>query len=407
MRKPFTLALMAGCCLVVLIEARPALAQSARPAKLTPQALDQSIELSRRFLLNCQREDGSFIYELDAAKGVDLGTRNAVREIGALWALSFIQRQNPTPQTAAAIVRSLKYQDLYARRTAAGGKYLTEPGAKEWTTNAVAIYALALLDFLASDEGSMDAAVRKKCQADLAATMKFLMSLRLSGGRFSSTYRVADGLGVEAPTPHSDGEVLLALVRYAKEQSTDDAALRDAVIESAAIMYSTYVRSALRADPQSEDAQGFYQWGSMAFYELYTSGWPGTESYAARTIAMAQWTIDVRGILKLPGNSCHSYEGLAVAWELARLTKDTKGQRHIGDTIERGLGKLITWQVGSPLAGDAVPKTFNRSPKSQGGVLSAPADPRIRIDTVQHQTHATQLTRWLMFRPEEADAGGR
>ena len=377
----------------------------ASAAPLTPEALDQSIELGRGFLLNTQRPDGSFVYETDAVNGADLGTRHAVREMGGLWGIALLHRRAPSPGTAAAIARSLKLQDLYARRTAAGGRYLTEPGAREWKTNCVALYALTLLDFLATDADGTDAALRKKCQANLADSVKFLMSLRQGGGRFASTYWCADGRGAQVPNPYADGETLLALVRYAKEHAPDDAALRDAVLESAAMMYGTYVRAPLRADPLSAETSAFYQWGSMAFYELYTAGWPGTQPYAARTIAMARWMTDVHGVLKRPGNTGHAYEGLAVAWELARLTNDTKNQKHIGDTIEKGLARLLTWQAGSPLAGEAVPKTFGRTPKSRGGIVSQPGDPRIRVDTVQHQLHAMMLARWLLLRPEEAADG--
>jgi hypothetical protein len=319
--------------------------------------------------------------------------------------VALLHRRHPTPETGNAIIKSLKVQDGFARRTARGGRYLTEPAAPEWTTNAVALHALALLDFLAADY-DLDSALREKARRDLADEVKFLVSLRLGSGRFYSTYRTADGGGMGTPTPYADGEVLLALARVAKEEGGDPS-LRDTVLESAACMYGEYVRSALRADPDSEQSRAFYQWGSMAFYELYTSGWPGTQPYAARTIAMARWMTDVQDINRREGNAGYAFEGLAVAWELARLTKDQKNQQHIGAAIEQGLSKLLTWQIGSPVAGGAVPAAFLRSPKARGGVVSLPGEPLIRIDMVQHQMHATMLARWFMFRSEEAAADGR
>ena len=111
------------------------------PRGLSAEALDRSIALGREYLLNCQRPDGSFIYEMDAITGADLATRNAVREMGGLWAIAALHRQNPTPETLTAITRALRQQDGFARRTAAGGRYPCEPAAREWTTNAVALYA--------------------------------------------------------------------------------------------------------------------------------------------------------------------------------------------------------------------------------------------------------------------------
>jgi UDP-N-acetylmuramoyl-tripeptide--D-alanyl-D-alanine ligase len=374
-------------------------ASAASGQHVTAEQLDQSIDLGRTFLLSAQREDGSFVYEFDAVRGADAGTRNAIREMGGLWAIALLHRRHPTPETASAIVKALKLQDTFAKTTPGGGRYLAEPDAREWTTNTVALHMLAMQDVLATkDDKLVDAAIREKCERDLAAEAKFLLSLRLGNGRFSSTYHTTDGKGLASPTPYSDGEVLLALIRRAKQDPKDEA-LRQSVLESAAIMYSAYVRGALRADPNNEQTRAFYQWGSMAFYELYTAEWPGTKPYAPRAIAMARWMIDVQHINRAIDNGGHAFEGLAAAWELARLTGDAKNQQYIGAAIDRGLARLMSWQIGNaPGETEAVPKTFLRSQKARGGVVSLPGEPKIRIDTVQHQMHAEMLARKFMFR---------
>ncbi len=365
---------------------------------LSPESIDQSLALGLRFLLNCQRPDGSLIYEIDAVRGVDLGTRNSVREIGGLWALAAYHRRKPTPETSDAVLKCLRRHNAHSKSNAAAGRFLCEPKAREGATNTVALYVLALLDFLEADY-DLPPAVRAECEKNLSESTTFLVSLRLGNGRFASTYSCPDGRPLGAPSPYSDGEALLALTRAAKIDGNEK--LREVVLESGAIMYGWYIRSGLRANPKNVEAQGFYQWGSMAFYELYTSGWPETKPYAGRTIAMARWMIDVCNLLNARGNTAHAFEGLAVAWELARLTKDTKNQQYIGNAIDKGLSKLTTWQIASPLAGDAIPNTFS-SPKAVGGVVGAEGDPRLRIDVTQHQMHALMLVRWFMFSPEEA-----
>lgn len=369
--------------------------------RLTPEALDQSLTLGRQYLLNAQRPDGRFVYELDAIRGVASAERNIIREMGALWGVALFHRYEPTPATAAAVARAMRLQGRFAKRTRAGGLYLCEPDSREGTTNAMALYVLALQDFLAADH-PLDPGQRARYEQDLAAAVKFILSLRMPGGRFFAGYRCADGGGFGAPEPYSDGEALLALVRAAKD--SDDAALRKLVIESAGAMYVEYVRTAIQRDPVNEQTKGFYQWGSMAFYELYTTGWPGTAAYAPRTIAMARWIIGVHGVLDKPRHTGYAFEGLAVAWELARLTNDRRSQQHIGAAIDAGLSKLLTWQIGSPLAGAAVPQTFGSSPKTKGGIVSEPDDRKLRVDTVQHQMHATLLVRHLLFRPADEAA---
>jgi UDP-N-acetylmuramoyl-tripeptide--D-alanyl-D-alanine ligase len=373
--------------------------------RLDAESLDRSLALGRTFLLNAQRADGSFAYEVHAERGTDLGTRFATREMGGLWALACYHRQQPTPETAKAILKAFDFHAGHAKRTPAAELYLCEAVAPEGSTNVMAIYVLALQDFLAADQ-ALDATRRTRLERDLADAVKFLVSLRLPGGRFYAGYRCGDGRGTGTPTPYADGECLLALARAAKAEG--NAPLRDVVLESAAVMYGEYVRSALRADPKSEDAKAFYQWGSMSFYELYTAGWPGTQPYAARTVVMARWMIDVNGIADAGGNNGYAFEGLAVAWELARLTNDVKSQRHIAGAMEKVFPRLMSWQIGFSSPGGAVPKSFLANPAPRGGVLGKPADPRLRIDVTQHQMHAAMLIRQFLFprTPPDAAAAG-
>jgi UDP-N-acetylmuramoyl-tripeptide--D-alanyl-D-alanine ligase len=367
---------------------------------LDPADLDRSLELGRTYLLNCQRPNGSFIYERHAERGTDLVTRHATREMGGLWGLALFHRQNPTPETAAAIARALEHYARHAKRTATGGLYLCEPAAIEGSTNLMALYVLSLQDFLAADQ-DLVADRRAAIERDLSDAVTFLLSLRLPGGRFAAAYRCPDGRGIGSPNPYADGEVLLALTRAAKAEGADPN-LRTIVLESAAVMYGEYVRTALRANPDSDDTKGFYQWGSMAFYELFTTGWPGTQPYAARAIALARWMTDVHGVTERGRNNGYAFEGLAVAWELARLTGDTRNEKHIADAIAQGFSKLLSLQIGSPVAGNAVPPSFLKHPDVRGGVLNQPGDPRLRIDTTQHQMHAAMLIRWLLLRDDEA-----
>jgi hypothetical protein len=202
-----------------------------------------------------------------------------------------------------------------------------------------------LLDYLAADQ-KLDPAARVEYERNLADSVKFLLSLRLPTGRFYPLYRVADGRGTDSPAPYSDGETLFALTRYAKERN--DPAVRTVVLESAAVMYGAYVKAALRADPHSADAIAFYQWGTMAVLRAPHLRLADTRPYAARAIAMARWMTDVNKVVNQPGNMGPAYEGLALAWELARLTGDAKKPADHRRHAQPGLSKLLTWQIGNP-----------------------------------------------------------
>jgi hypothetical protein len=368
-------------------------------AALDAKALDQSLALGRQFLMNCQRPDGSFIHEMDAASGKDLGTRYATREMGGLWALAVLHRHTPTKQSANAVLKSLNYFGGQARRTPTGERYLCEPTAKEGATSTMATHVLAMIDFLAADY-ELDPAVRTTHERNLGDSIKFLLTMRRPGGLFFPTYRCADGRGTGTPSPDSDGASLLALVRAAKQDG--DEALRDVVLESAGVMYGEYVKTALRANPNSEPATAFYPWGANAFYELYTSGWTGTQPYAARVIVMARWMIDVRHVVERGTSAGHALQGLAVAWELARLTNDRKNQLYLAVAIEKALSNAMNSQIGLRSSSATIPATFLVAKNVRGGVLSKESDPRLRIDVSQHQVQTTLFVRRLMFKPAEA-----
>ena len=146
-------------------------------------------------------------------------------------------------------------------------------------------------------------------------------------------------------------------------------------------------------NPDSDLTRGFYQWGSMAFYEIYTTDWRGVEQYANRTIDLAYWMIDVHRTLERRKNTAYAYEGLITAWELARLTNNHQARNKIGQVINKGLYKLISWQIGGPIPNKYLHKHNTSNPKAIGGVMNSKSNPKLRIDVTQHQMHALILAR--------------
>ncbi len=60
--------------------------------KLTPHILDMSLELGREFLLNNQKEEGSFTYKYNFITKKFSSSDSQVRQAGALWGLSLIHQ---------------------------------------------------------------------------------------------------------------------------------------------------------------------------------------------------------------------------------------------------------------------------------------------------------------------------
>ncbi len=355
---------------------------------LTRGLLEQSLELGTRFLLNNQREPGNFTYEYDFVKKRFNPSDNQVRQAGALWGLALINQFEPSGEVEAALIKGLNFFREHSRDTADGGKFIVYPGARKGATGTVALTTLSLIEFLNSSSVQSND-LRDFYHKELDAYIRFLLSLRLENGQFFSTYSLSTGKGIDKPSPYYDGESLLALVKAAKYAGYTD--LEQTIKSSAQSMYEINIVHALAEDPDSNTTKGFFQWGSMAFYELYTSGWEDTEKYGGRIIDLSHWMIDVHRTLRRTKNTGYAYEGIIHAWETARLAKDLTSARKFSRVIDEGLSKLTTWQVGHPTQNVYLAQHTTNDPYAVGGVLNHRSEPYLRIDVTQHQMHAVIL----------------
>lgn len=358
--------------------------------RIPVEALDRAIQMNLEYMLNNQNEAGNFTYAYDFALKRESGDDSSVRQAGALWGLALIHRRTPSERTASAIRKGLGFFER-ASVERDGKRFIRYPGENEVKTGTVALMSLAIIEFLRS--GTSEEPAHRR---ELEQYLEFLVSLRAPQGLFYGTGGLEDGKGAGDPSPYSDGETLLALVKAAKYLGMSR--YRDVAAASAEAMYAEHVVAALKRHPDSDQTKGFYQWGSMAFYELATSGWPDVAQYARRVIDLAYWMIDVHRTLERPRNTGYAYEGIAHAWELARLTNDHAAMAKIDSVIQRGLGRLLSWQVGSPLQNEYLRFHATRDPKAVGGVMNGAADPVLRIDVTQHQAHATMLVREFLYR---------
>lgn len=377
----------------ILAAAIPRDAAGQTPAafeRIPAEALDRAVAMNLDFILNNQKEAGNFTYEYDFTQKRESDEDSSVRQAGALWGLSLIHRRMPSERTAAAIRKGLRFFER-ASVVRDGRRFIRYPGEDECKTGTVALTALALIEFLRSG-----AASEPEFRRQMEGYLEFLVSLRMAQGLFHGSSDLEQGRGTGRPSPYSDGETLLALVKAAKYLGV--AKYRDVVAASAEAMHAEHVVAALKRHPDSDQTKGFYQWGSMSFYELATSGWPDVAQYPRRVIDLAYWMIDVHRTLERPRNTGYAYEGIAHAWELARLTNDQPGMAKLDSVIQRGLGRLLLWQVGSPLQNEYLRFHSTTDPRAVGGVMNGAADPVLRIDVTQHQAHATMLVREFLYR---------
>jgi len=221
------------------------------------------------------------------------------------------------------------------------------------------------------------------------------------GGYFYPSYN-EEGVSFGPASSYYDGECLLAIIKAAKY--LDYNFLYPMAVGSAQALYHRHVTEALKKDEDSAETKGFYQWSSMCFFELATVEFENSaeanydpKRFGQWLIDLALWMIDVHETLTRPKNTGYAYEGIVPAWAYASSSGQSEATtKHLQCTIEEGLSKLITWQVGMGLVEKNAPEDWDGD-RGMGGVQNSKHETGLRIDTTQHQMHATILTRRLVY----------
>ena len=240
-------------------------------------------------------------------------------------------------------------------------------------------------------------------------------------GAFHSRFNLL-GERIGIPSPYYDGESLLAVVKASKYLGPAYAMLWPLAAGTASSLHEIHVVEALSKDEDSDDTKGVYQWLSMSLFELSTvtfgSGRKGrfdlpkalqrlyqVEQFGSWLTDLAVWMVDVHKTLRKGKNTGYAYEGIvpAFTWSAHMIRVKKSGQinqkaietaRKLHCTINKGMSKLLSWQVGMG-AEQGDDKWDGKT--GLGGVQNSKDESGLRIDVTQHQMHATILTRRYVF----------
>jgi len=363
--------------------------------QLDRATLDRSLQLGRTFLLNSQTEAGNFNYEYDWREKTLSRDDNQVRQAGALWGLTLIHNDAPDPELESHIDRGIAFFASHQRSGPDGRSCVAYPGDRMGTTGTIALLALAHVDYLrALGQGSPEPKSRQ-LRNRLDGYLRYLLAARNEDGVFHGEFDPSSCTPSGEHSPYSDGEALLALTKAAKYLGRTD--LVPLAIEVADAGYRLNVERALAEDSDSDTTKGFYQWSSMSFFELATSGWPGTQKYGTYVMDLADWMIHTHHTLWRTRNTAYAYEGIIHAYEIARERNDPR-QSIYGCVIDVGLQRLTSWQVGGPIPADYLRGTQELDdPFAVGGIQNEARLPGLRIDVTQHQMHAVILARRYVY----------
>jgi len=358
--------------------------------RLDRETLDISLEKGKQFLLNNQNKAGNFTYEYDFISKTFPPGDSQVRQAGALWGLALIHYDHPSQKTLDAVKKGLNFFNSNSGISNNNAMYIIYPHNARGRTGTVALVALACIEMLRTD---MDSTSESLFRNSLDRYLKFLLSLRREDERFSGKYITKNGRGLGDPSPYFDGETLLALSKAAKYCGYDS--LKPIILGSAERMYQEYIVEAQKKEKDSPVTKGFYQWGSMSFFEIYTAGW--SDKYAQRIIDMAYWMINTHRTLWRGKNTAYAHEGIITAWQTAKLAGNTHAMKKFAWVVDQGLWKLTGWQVGGPIQNRYLRDHPVSDRMAVGGIMNCYDCPVLRIDVTQHQMHAVILARRYIY----------
>ncbi|MFH1809669.1 MAG: hypothetical protein ABIJ09_13060 [Pseudomonadota bacterium] len=356
-------------------------------ATLTVEDLQSSIDLGAEFMVNHQRPEGRFDYAYDWARGSLSSDDNPVRQAGATWGLALILRHEPSARVDQALDTALRFFEAHSVVVASKARFVVYPGERSGSTGTQALVALAVVERLAIRPLDED---RRQRYAELAqGLLHGLLSLRRGDGLWPARYRHEDGSASGGRSPYFDGEALLALIRAGRILQRTD--LIEAASASAHAGWTAHVVQPRALDPDPDATKGYYQWSTMAMWELLDAGVADAEVFGSHILELADWMIDVHRTLDRSRNTGYAMEGLAHAVDVARRQGDDERRAWYACVYDRSMRRLTGWQLGHRLASADLARADARDPRVRGGVQGSAREAELRIDTVQHQMHAAIL----------------
>jgi hypothetical protein len=348
--------------------------------------LEASLRMGLDYLAVQQNEAGDFVYEYDWVNRRVLPGNNLVRQAGATWALALGYARDRSPRVERALRRALTFFDRISLTRPSGARFFRLAHTDKGGLGAVALVALSEIDYLRA--GGLSAEEAASHRQSLDGYVQFLLEAQTAEGLFCAKYTGEAGQPFGPPSPYADGEALLALARMARHLGRQD--LRDTLVRTAAATYARHVRDAA-AEGDSDEIKGFYQWGTMAYFELLETGWEPFRPYAETILDLADWMIDVHAIRDHRHNTAYALEGLIPAMVVARERGDRAREEKLACAARGTLQELSTWQVGGPVADAFIDRQVEPEARAIGGVQNGPDDPVLRVDVTQHQMHAVMM----------------
>lgn len=359
-------------------------------SNLTTEHLKTGIQLGGDFLMNTQKKQGNFRYEYNWETKDYTDDDNSVRQAGTLWSITMLHADSPSDKLLESARSGIRFfvENSYELPNS-GRRIIRYPGEeKAGKTGTVALLALAHIELLRHPE-HLEADEKKKLEEHLHGYIKTLLHAEMDDHTFHKRIRGRDGKPYGESSSYYDGECLLALARAAKYLGHKSLWHRLGPMADGGWKKNAKpgLKSIKKGEGSTKEMKGYYQWSTMAMYELWSTGKHEYKKYSDRILHYSDW-VRKRTASHMKANMGYAFEGLVPAYIVAVRTDDKKRKSALACTLKRGLVGLYGMQVGHPKAKGLAKKASNEDNLAMGGCQGSTKSPLLRIDTTQHQMHA-------------------
>ncbi len=343
------------------------------PKEPVSDRLRESAVRQGGWLINNQKPEGDFVYEMVSATATPTEDNNIVRQAGVLYGLAQLLSTSETPQLSGAFKKNLEYFRSITATVSAERAAIELDGYRP--SNATALVVLGLTEYMDADKS------RQTTQnlEYLTRLTNYLVSTQASHSAYFNDF---------IPTPkesdYNNGETMYALIRSFR--ITGAPATLESVRKAAEYFMDHYGTSDFNAS--------FFSWGMAGFSYLYRVDprdeyWQFLRTYADKYLnERGEWyefALAGRQDAEIPPGAAVYQEGVAhIAWIAKEKENDLyrKLSRHTLRVLER----LLRYEVNSPVGKYAV-----EDMRMNGAICATATCETTRIDFMQHNISAIVL----------------
>lgn len=344
---------------------------------LTPEQMREAIKDGVTWFTQAQEPNGHFAYEYLPYEDTYRSDDNIVRQAGGLYALGEVVRRSATQDknTNKTIEQAITFFENQSPEDTYEGKNIRcITNTEESSVCKLGATALALTGILGYVEGNPS---KKDTYEDLIdAYVSYILVSKKPTLGFRNQYKVGTGFRDEKESSFSNGEALLALVRY--YQYREDVKVKKVIDET--FMY-------LKSTPFDT---GLYLWMMAGLKDMQVL-WPN-DAYITYGRDFTLWrlnqSLSAHGSTR---NYCALGEGLVSAYSLldGKITESEKkklrGEIDFWNTrnLDLQIKKEDTYKLAIENKMPVLKKVLDMK-QSAGGFLTADTELTQRIDFTQH-----------------------